>query len=224
MTPTYMASALARHSELRNALQRLPLVAILRGLDPRFAAAIGDALHQAGFRLIEVPLNSPEPLASIRLLANRFPDCVVGAGTVLRAAEVRLVREAGGRLIVSPNFDPEVLREAVALGLPAIPGVATPSEAFAALAAGAAALKAFPAEGIPPEVLKAWRAVIPAATAILPVGGIVPEKMAPYLAAGASGFGLGSALYRPGDDARAVGERAQGFVTAWEAATGRFRV
>ncbi|MCM5569834.1 2-dehydro-3-deoxy-6-phosphogalactonate aldolase [Burkholderiaceae bacterium FT117] len=212
----------ADHPQLRDALEALPLVAILRGLTPAEAPAIGDALREAGFRLIEVPLNSPEPLASIRLLAERLPDCVVGAGTVLRAAEVRAVREAGGGLIVSPNFDPEVVEESVALELPSVPGVATPSEAFAAIKAGAAALKAFPAEGIPPEVLKAWRAVIPASVPILPVGGIVPEKLAAYRVAGASGFGLGSALYRPGDDARAVGERARRFVAAWDAANGRF--
>jgi 2-dehydro-3-deoxyphosphogalactonate aldolase len=198
----------------------LPLVAILRGLTPAEAPAIGDALHGAGFRLIEVPLNSPDPLASIRLLADRLPDCLIGAGTVLSADEVRAVAKAGGRLIVSPNFHPEVVAEALACGLPAVPGVATPSEAFAALAAGAAALKAFPAEGLPPAVIRAWRAVIPPEVAILPVGGIVAESMPAYRAAGASGFGLGSALYRPGDDAAAVGARAARFAQAWHAAGG----
>lgn len=198
----------------------LPLVAILRGLTPAEAPAIGDALHGAGFRLIEVPLNSPDPLASIRLLADRLPDCLIGAGTVLSAEEVRAVAKAGGRLIVSPNFHPEVVAEALACGLPAVPGVATPSEAFAALAAGAAALKAFPAEGLPPAVIRAWRAVIPPEVAILPVGGIVAESMPAYRAAGASGFGLGSALYRPGDDAAAVGARAARFAQAWHAAGG----
>ena len=221
MSPTPNTTT-PRHPELDAAIAALPLVAILRGLTPAEAPAIGDALRDAGFRLIEVPLNSPEPLASIGLLAARLPDCVVGAGTVLEAAEVRAVREAGGGLVVSPNFDPEVVRQAAALGMPAVPGVATPSEAFAALKAGAAALKLFPAEGIPPEALRAWRAVVPASVAILPVGGITPEKMAVWRAAGASGFGLGSALYRPGDEARAVGERARRFVAAWDAANGRF--
>src|SRR5690606_23560129 len=200
----------------------LPLVAILRGLTPAEAPAIGDALRDAGFRLIEVPLNSPEPLASIGLLAARLADCVVGAGTVLEAAEVRAVREAGGGLIVSPNFDPEVVRQAAALGMPAVPGVATPSEAFAALKAGAAALKLFPAEGIGPVVLRAWRAVIAPGVTVLPVGGIVEGAMPAWVAAGASGFGLGSALYRPGDDAATVGARARRFVTAWHEANGRF--
>lgn len=222
MTPTPNPTT-PRHPELAAALAALPLVAILRGLPPAEATAIGEGLREAGFRLIEVPLNSPDPLASIRLLAARLADCVVGAGTVLEAAEVRAVHEAGGSLIVSPNFDPEVVQQAAALGIPAVPGIATPSEAFAALKAGAAALKLFPAEGVPPEALRAWRAVVPASVAILPVGGITPEKMAVWRAAGASGFGLGSALYRPGDDAGIVGERARRFVAAWEAANGQFK-
>ena len=205
------------------ALATLPLIAILRGLPPDDALPVGDALYEAGFRLIEVPLNSPEPLTSIRRLADHLPDCLVGAGTVLGADEVAAVAQAGGRLIVSPNFDAEVVAAARALGLAAIPGVATPTEAFAALEAGAAALKAFPAEGLPPEVLRAWRAVIPADVAVLPVGGITPERIAAYRAAGASGFGLGSALYRPGDAAALVAARAARFVDAWEAAGGRFR-
>jgi len=212
----------ARHkTALDAAIESMPFVAILRGLSPADAPAIGDALREAGFRLIEVPLNSPDPLASIELLAARLPDCVVGAGTVLRPAEVRAVVRAGGRFIVSPNFDPEVIVECIAAGLPAVPGVATPSEAFAALKVGATALKLFPAEGIPPEVLRARRAVIPADVAMLPVGGIVPEKIAAYWQAGATGFGLGSALYRPGDDASSVTERAHRFVAAWRAANGR---
>jgi 2-dehydro-3-deoxyphosphogalactonate aldolase len=135
---------------------------------------------------------------------------------------VRAVGQAGGRLVVAPNFDPEVAGEAAALGLPALPGVATPSEAFAALKAGAAALKLFPAEGIPPAALRAWRAVLPDAVPILPVGGITPDAIAPWRAAGASGFGLGSALYRPGDAPGTVAERAGRFIGAWQAANGRF--
>ncbi|HRO59605.1 MAG TPA: 2-dehydro-3-deoxy-6-phosphogalactonate aldolase [Burkholderiaceae bacterium] len=206
----------------RTAIDALPLVAILRGITPPEATTIGQALCDAGFHLIEVPLNSPRALDSIRLLAAQLPDCLVGAGTVLEASEVWAVHEAGGRLVVAPNFDDTVVAEARAAGMAVIPGVATPSEAFAALKIGATALKLFPAEAIPPEVLRAWRAVIPAEATLLPVGGIVPEKIAGYRAAGASGFGLGSALYRPGDDARAVAARARRFVAAWDAANGRF--
>lgn len=206
----------------RIALDALPLVAILRGITPPEAAPIGQALREAGFRLIEVPLNSPQALDSIRQLAGHLPDCLVGAGTVLEARDVWSVHEAGGRLVVAPNFDAAVVAEARTAAMAVVPGVATPSEAFAALKAGATALKLFPAEAIPPEVLRAWRAVLPSAVALLPVGSIVPERIAGYRAAGASGFGLGSALYRPGDDARAVGERARRFVAAWDAANGRF--
>lgn len=206
----------------REAMERLPLIAILRGLTPADAPAIGDALREAGFRLIEVPLNSPEPLTSIGVLAARLPDCLIGAGTVLDASQVAAVRAAGGRLVVSPNFDPEVVSASVAAQLPAVPGVATPTEAFAALKAGALALKLFPAEGIAAATLRAWRAVIPPEVALLPVGGIDEGAMPAYVAAGASGFGLGSALYRPGDAAPAVGERARRFVAAWDRANGRF--
>lgn len=209
------------HTHFDAALTALPLVAILRGLPPADAPAIGAALYAAGFRLIEVPLNSPEPLVSIGRLARDLPDCLIGAGTVLVAGEVLAVAQAGGRLVVSPSFDPEVVAAAVGLGLPALPGVATPSEAFAALKAGAAALKLFPAEGIPPVALKAWRAVLPATVPVLPVGGITPEGIAAWRSAGASGFGLGSALYRPGDRPDTVAERARRFVAAWDAANGR---
>ena len=206
----------------QNALRALPLIAILRGLTPHEAPAVGDALRDAGFRLIEVPLNSPDPFTTIARLARRLPQCVIGAGTVLDAAQVQAVRDSGGALVVAPNLDPGVVSRAVALDLPVVPGVATPSEAFAALKAGATALKLFPAEGIPPLVLRAWRAVLPGDVPLLPVGGIVPEVIAAYRDAGASGFGLGSALYRPGDDAEVVGKRARRFVAAWEAALGRF--
>lgn len=201
-------------SRLHQALAALPLVAILRGLTPAEAPAIGAALVDSGFRLIEVPLNSPRPLDSIARLAQAFPQALVGAGTVLSAEAVREVRAAGGQLIVSPNFDPAVVREAVALGLACLPGVMTPSEAFAALAAGAHGLKLFPAEMVSPAVLKALRAVLPRGVPVLPVGGITPAGMAAYLAAGASGFGIGSALYAPGKSAAAVREAALQFAAA----------
>jgi 2-dehydro-3-deoxyphosphogalactonate aldolase len=185
-------------------LAALPLVAILRGLTPAEAPAIGDALIEGGFALLEVPLNSPQPLDSIALLAQRFPKSLVGAGTVLNAQQVREVHAAGGQLIVAPNFDADVVREAVRLGLVCLPGVMTATEAFAALACGASGLKLFPAEMAQPAVVKALRAVLPAEALLLPVGGITPGNMAPYRAAGANGFGIGSALYKPGKPAAEV--------------------
>ncbi len=198
-----------------HALRTLPLVAILRGIRPDEAVSIGRALVDTGWQLIEVPLNSPQPLASIAALTAAVPAALVGAGTVLTSAQVREVHAAGGRLIVSPNFDAEVVRAAVSLGMVCLPGVATISEAFAALAAGASALKIFPAEAIAPNVVKAWRAVLDPATVLLPVGGITPVGMAAYRAAGANGFGLGSALYKPGQDAATVAAQARAFIAAW---------
>ncbi|PUE26483.1 2-dehydro-3-deoxy-6-phosphogalactonate aldolase [Limnohabitans sp. Jir72] len=200
--------------QFAQALDQLPLVAILRGLRPEEAPAVGQALVDKGFALIEVPLNSPRPLESIAALAAQHPDHLIGAGTVLTSAQVRDVQAAGGRIIISPHFDPAVVHEAVRLGLACVPGVATPSEAFAALHAGAHALKLFPAEMITPSVLKAMRAVLPSGTALLPVGSITPDNMAAYLSAGAKGFGLGSALYKPGQSAQEVGAAAQRFVQA----------
>ncbi len=199
------------------ALQALPLVAILRGLPPADAPAVGAALTGAGWTLIEVPLNSPQPLRSIERLVQDCPQALVGAGTVLRVADVREVHAAGGRLIVSPNFDAAVVKAAVDLGCVCVPGVMTPSEAFAALQCGAAALKIFPAEMVPPAALKALRAVLDPGVRLLPVGGISPQRMADYRAAGASGFGIGSALYRPGDGAAAVAVAAELFAAAWAA-------
>lgn len=207
--------------QFTQALAQLPLVAILRGLTPEEAPAIGQALVNSGFALIEVPLNSPRPLESIAALAEQHPGHLIGAGTVLNAAQVREVHAAGGRIVISPHFDPTVVHEAVRLGLACVPGVATPSEAFAALAAGAHALKLFPAELITPNVLKAMRAVLPADVQLLPVGGITPNNMAPYLNAGANGFGLGSALYKPGQSASTVSEAAQSFVQSLSALTKR---
>lgn len=199
------------------ALQALPLVAILRGVKPEEVEAIGDALHAEGFRLIEVPLNSPDALQSIARLARRLPaGTVVGAGTVLSVQAVADVQAAGGQLIVMPHADAAVIREAKRRGLCCVPGAATPTEAFAALQAGADALKLFPAELVTPAVLKALRAVLPPALKLLPVGGITPDTMQPYVRAGATGFGLGSALYSPGCTAAEVGVRARAFVQAWQ--------
>lgn len=200
-----------------DAFARLPLIAILRGLRPEEAEDVGDALVEAGFTLIEVPLNSPEPLASIERLAHRLAGrAVIGAGTVLRVADVGAVQAAGGTMVISPNAYPEVIRATAAAGMISLPGIATPTEAFAALEAGAHALKLFPAEAAAPAVLKAMRAVLPAGTRMLPVGGIAPDTMAPWHAAGAAGFGLGSALYTPGLGAAEVGARARAFAAAWQ--------
>jgi 2-dehydro-3-deoxyphosphogalactonate aldolase len=202
-----------------DAFARLPLVAILRGLTPGDADSVGEALVDAGFALIEVPLNSPEPFESISRLARRLEGrAVVGAGTVLAAEDVDRVRDAGGTLVVSPHTDTAVIARTAALGLASVPGFATPSEAFAALRAGATALKLFPAEGASPAVLKAVRAVLPPGTRVLPVGGIAPDGMGPWLEAGAAGFGLGSAVYRPGDPAAEVREKAGAFVSAYRSA------
>ena len=201
---------------LASLLQQLPLIAILRGIRPEEVPAAADVLTSAGFRIIEIPLNSPEPLESLRHLAGRT-GLVAGAGTVLSPAEVEAVAAAGGRLMVAPNADREVIAAAKRLGMVALPGVATPTEAFAALAAGADGLKMFPAEILPPKAVKAWRAVLPASIALLPVGGITPESMADYLAAGADGFGLGSALYKPGMSAGELGQRAKAFAEAYRA-------
>ena len=197
------------------AFARCPLIAILRGVKPDEVEAIGDALVEAGFTLIEVPLNSPEPLDSIGRLADRLKGrAVVGAGTVLATADVVAVADVGGTMIISPNTNVEVVAATAGAGLVSLPGFATPSEAFAALAAGASALKLFPAEAASPAVLKALGAVVPGGTRLLPVGGIAPDNMAPWLAAGAAGFGLGSALYKPGMAASEVGDRARAFIAA----------
>lgn len=197
-------------------LRRLPLIAILRGVTPDEAVAVGQCLVDAGFAIIEVPLNSPEPLDSIRRLHDAFGDStLIGAGTVTTAAQVHDVANAGGRVIVMPHCDVTVIRAAKSAHLSCAPGVATPTEAFAALANGADALKLFPAELIAPNVLGAMRSVLPTATQIIPVGGIKPERMKAYVDAGASGFGLGSALYTAGDSVDTIAGNAYAFVTAW---------
>jgi 2-dehydro-3-deoxyphosphogalactonate aldolase len=202
-------------ADLRQALAALPLIAILRGLKPDNALAVGHVLVDAGFRIIEVPLNSPRPFESIALLAQAFGTrALAGAGTVLRTEDVARVKEAGGGLVVMPHGDTAIIREAKRLGLFCTPGVATPTEGFAALGAGADGLKMFPAEAMPPPIVKAWRVVFPPETLLLPVGGITPERMGAYLAAGASGFGLGSALFAPDVAPAIVSERAQAFVAA----------
>ena len=204
--------------KFRSGLEELPLVAILRGLTPAEAPAIGDALVEAGFTLLEVPLNSPQPLDSIALLRQRFPQALVGAGTVLSVQEVRDVAAAGGELIVAPNFNHDVVVETVRLGMVSLPGIMTPTEAFAALAAGAHGLKLFPAELASPAVVKAMLAVLPKGTPLIPVGGIGAGNLREWHAGGAAGFGLGSSLYRPGDDAATVRTKAAAIVAAYRAA------
>ncbi len=201
-------------ARLNTALASCPLIAILRGLEPDEALPVGEALAGSGFKLIEVPLNSPRPLVSIESLAAGLPHVIVGAGTVLDAQQVRDVHAAGGRLIVAPNFDASVVREAVRLEMICLPGVLTATEAFAALACGATALKLFPAEMIPPAAVKALRAVLPQHTLLLPVGGIGTADLASYRAAGANGFGIGSALYRRGMTVADVKRNALDFVAA----------
>ena len=193
-----------------------PLVAILRGVKPDEVETIAAAIVEAGFGAIEVPLNSPEPLASIARIARRFGDrALIGAGTVLEPREVDDVAEAGARLVVAPNADRTVIERAAKLGLMALPGVATVTEAFEALKAGASGLKLFPGEAIGPEVVRAWRSVLAKETQLYPVGGVTPERIGPYRRAGANGFGIGSALYKPGASIESVARAARAFVKAW---------
>ena len=202
-------------------LDALPLVAILRGLTPEEAVDVGEALLGAGFTCLEVPLNSPRPLDSIRRLREALGDrAVVGAGTVLTPQAVREVVDAGGQIIISPNADTEVIRETVAVGALSMPGVFTATEAFSALKAGAQVLKLFPSEIAGPVGLKALRAVLPADQRLYAVGGVTPDNLAGWAAAGASGYGIGGALFKPGMTAADVGERARAFVNAWNAARG----
>ncbi|WP_339464906.1 MULTISPECIES: 2-dehydro-3-deoxy-6-phosphogalactonate aldolase [unclassified Pseudomonas] len=202
---------------LKQALAQNGLIAILRGLYPQEAAAVGEVLYTAGFRVIEVPLNSPSPYESIHILRKTLPaDCLIGAGTVLSAEQVDLVKEAGGQVIVMPHSDAKVLRAAKAAGLYLSPGVATPTEAFAALAEGADILKLFPAEQMGPAVVKAWLAVLPTGTVLAPVGGITPDNMQVFIDAGVKGFGLGSGLFKPGMTPEQVAVNAKAYVTAWK--------
>lgn len=202
-------------------LDALPLVAILRGLTPEEAVDVGEALLAAGFTCLEVPLNSPRPLESIRLLRDALGDrAVVGAGTVLTPEAVRDVVGARGQIIISPNADADVIRETVAVGALSMPGVFTATEAFAALKAGAQVLKLFPSEIAGPSGLKALRAVLPSDQRLYAVGGVTPDNLGAWHAAGASGFGIGGALFKPGMTASDVGERARAFVSAWNATQG----
>ena len=200
---------------LRSYLDPLPLFAVLRGIAPAEVDAIGAVLADNGFRILEVPLNSPQPWVSIARLAQSLrATCLVGAGTVLRVADVARVADAGGQLVVMPHGDPAIVREAKRRGLVCVPGVATPTEAFAALDAGADGLKMFPAEQLSPAVLKAWRAVLPKDTLVFPVGGIRPDNMRPYWTLGADGFGTGSNLYQPGAAIESVRAAAARYAAA----------
>ena len=203
---------------LTAAMAELPLIAILRGITPAEASRLGEALVAAGFRLIEVPLNSPDPFRSIEALAKRFGEAaLIGSGTVMTPGDARRTVDAGGKLVVMPHSDAEVIRAAKAAGAWCLPGVATPTEGFAALAAGADGLKLFPGEALSPAVIKAWKAVFPPSVPLMPVGGVTPERIAEYLAAGAAGFGIGSALYKPGVSVAEVEKRAAAFASAWRA-------
>ena len=201
--------------ELRRRLDECPLVAIIRGVTPEAVEAIGAALYEGGIRIVEVPLNSPRPLESIARLARALGDkALVGAGTVLEAGQVTEVAAAGGRIIVSPDTNPAVIAATVKAGLISTPGCFTPSEAFAALRAGAHGLKFFPAEAATPAVVKAQKAVLPADVPLIVVGGVKPDAMRPWLDAGANGFGLGSGVYRPGQGPEETLARARAYVTA----------
>jgi 2-dehydro-3-deoxyphosphogalactonate aldolase len=201
--------------DLKEALTACPLIAILRGVAPHEVEAIGAALVAAGVRVIEVPLNSPDPFNSIARLARRFgQQALIGAGTIMTIAHVDRVHEAGGRLLVTPHAAPALVRRAKDHGMQAAPGFFTPAEAFALLEAGADALKLFPAEAVSPAVLRALRAVLPMGTMVLPVGGMDAGTIPSWRAAGAAGFGIGSALYRQGDSAAAVAAKAAALVGA----------
>lgn len=207
------------HDRFLANLRACPLVAIIRGVRPDEVLAIGDALLKAGLRVIEVPLNSPDPLSSIELLARHAGNrATIGAGTVLDPSDIARIAGVGGELIVSPHTDPRVIEATVAAGLVSVPGFFTPSEAFAAVRAGAHALKLFPAEAASPQVLKAQMAVLPKDRPVLVVGGVRPETMQDWLAAGASGFGLGTGLYTPGLAPADVLRRARSYATGLSSA------
>ena len=204
---------MSARDQLKRFLDECPLVAIIRGVTPGEAGAIGEAIYEGGIRIIEVPLNSPDPLRSIESLARKFGEQVlVGAGTVLSVEQVRQVKEAGGRIIVSPDTNIDVIAASAQAGLVSSPGYFTPSEAFYAIRAGATGLKLFPAEGASPSVLKAQLAVLPKDVPVLAVGGIAPDNMQPWLDAGAAGFGLGSGLYKPGQSAAETLEKTRAYV------------
>jgi len=204
---------------LNDALDECGIIAILRGVTSAEVIGACDVLYAAGVRIVEVPLNSPDPFQSIQMLANKFAGkMVVGAGTVLTPQDVNLLREHGGQISVSPDCNPQVIARAVAVGLEPLPGVFTPTEAFAALRAGAKHLKLFPAEVASPQTIKAWKAVLPPHVKIHAVGGVTPENMGEWIKAGASGFGIGSSLYKPGATVAQVSESAHRLVQAWKKA------
>jgi 2-dehydro-3-deoxyphosphogalactonate aldolase len=202
----------------QDALKTLPLVAILRGLRPSEALDIGEVLVEAGFRIVEVPLNSPDPFDSIKLLAQSLGKrAIVGAGTVLTVPDVETLHAVGGQICISPNANPDVIRRAKALGLISFPAFFTPTEAFSAIDAGADAIKLFPAELAGTIGLKAMKAVLPKTIPVFPVGGVNPDNMKDFIEAGAAGFGIGSAVFKPGDTPEIVYKKARAFVEGWEA-------
>ena len=206
--------------KLNEALEACGIIAILRGVSPDEVIAVGQALYDQGVRIVEVPLNSPEPFTSIEKLAKVFGEkMVVGAGTVLSVQDVNLLKDHGGQISVSPDCNPETIARAVALGLDPLPGVFTPTEAFAAIRAGAKHLKLFPAEAASPQTIKAWKAVLPKHVKVHAVGGVTPANMNDWISAGASGFGIGSSIYKPGMTLAQVSESAHSLVTAWKKAT-----
>lgn len=208
--------------KLNEALKSCGIIAILRGVTPAEVIAVSQALYDAGVRIVEVPLNSPEPFKSIEMLSKVFKDkMVVGAGTVLSEQDVNLLKEHGGQISVSPDCNPVTIARAVALGLDPLPGVFTPTEAFAAIRAGAVHLKLFPAEAASPLTIKAWKAVLPKHVQVHAVGGVTPDNMKEWLAAGASGFGIGSALYKQGMSLSKISESAHTLVSAWKRAKGQ---
>lgn len=203
--------------EFQNAMAALPLVAILRGITPDEVEAVGDQLVASGFRLVEVPLTSPDPFRSIGLLVRLLgPDVIVAAGTVRRNDQLDELVAVGGRMMVTPHADTALIRAASDRGLSTLPGVATPTEAFAALDAGADGLKLFPSDMIPPSAVRAFRTVVGPQIHLCPTGGVTPADLNRYKQAGATGFGLGGALYRPGDTASEVRSKADAFVTSWQ--------
>ena len=204
---------------LNQALETCGIIAILRGVSPSEVIPVTQTLYDAGVRIVEVPLNSPEPFTSIEMLAKAFGDkMVIGAGTVLSEQDVNLLKEHGGQISVSPDCNPVTIARAVVLGLDPLPGVFTPTEAFAAIRAGAKHLKLFPAEAASPLTIKAWKAVLPKHVQVHAVGGVTPENMKDWLAAGASGFGIGSALYKQGMPLSKISESAHRLVAAWNSA------
>jgi 2-dehydro-3-deoxyphosphogalactonate aldolase len=204
-------------SKFKSTFSNTPLIAILRGIKPKEVLKVAEVLQKSGFRVLEIPLNSPSPLQSIENIKKEFgSELIIGAGTVLTTTDVQDVQNAGGQIIVSPHTEKNIIKSSKMLGLISIPGVATPSEAFFALKCGAHMLKLFPAETLPPSTLKAWRAILPKDTWVLPVGGITPKNMHPYLSVGANGFGLGSFLFKPNYSIKTIFQNAQQFIRTYQ--------